>query len=348
MKKKIFTFVIPLLAAYILLAATDVKKELVFKPVWVTDLTQTAISTSSPGDAAFPFRLDELFGYMDTAGNLTYAGRVLHNAAIGENWFFNYSNSPSNLIARDADGSIVFSIDAAGYPFIRDGRLFIISPEGNGISEWDEEGNKLWERWFGSVITSIDVSNTYVLVGMLKGLVELIDREGKTLVEYIPENSRVAAVYGCAVSDTGNQLAVLSGIEPQRLTVLERREDEYKIAVSTIMDTSFRRTAFLSFSGKYLFIEGEENIYFLEPPRRWVRSIQIYGKLDSFTYRPESNLFFIVSKANGRSRLQVGMLPEQFLYETFLPGSSIFSRVTDTALYLGSGYNIMRVNLVEH
>lgn len=348
MKKKIFSLIIPLLAAYILLAATDIKKELVFKPGWVADLTRTGYENTSNESSIFPFRLGELFGYMDTEGKLIYADRILHNAALGENWFLNHSNSPGNLIARDTAGSILFNIEAAGYPVIREGRLFIISPEGNGISEWDREGNKLWERWFGSIITSFDLSASHLLVGMLKGVVELIDQEGKTLVEYIPENSRIAAVYGCAVSDSGDRFAVLSGIGPQRLTVLERREDDYKIVISTIMDTEFRRTVYLSFNGKYLFIEGNNRILFLDPTKKWVRSIPIAGRLHSLTVQQESGLFFIVSEDRGSSRFQIGMLPGYVLYETVLPGTGVFSRETADSFFLGNGYTIMKCDLVEN
>ena len=109
MKRKIFAFVIPLLAAYILLAPTVIQKELTFKPQWITDLTRAAIASAAESPESYPFRLGRLFGYISGEGELIYAEQALYNAAIGDDFFLNYSNVPNNLIARDKSGSIMFS-----------------------------------------------------------------------------------------------------------------------------------------------------------------------------------------------------------------------------------------------
>ena len=347
MKKKIVAFVIPLLAAYILLAPEGIQKELIFKPQWITDLTQAGIEPAPESTETFPFRLGGLFGYISGEGELIYAEKTLYNAAIGDQLFLNFSNVPNNLIARDTSGSILFSIDAAGYPFIQKDRIFVISPEGNGISEWDMDGNKLWERWYGSIITAVDVAQSHLLIGLLQGMVELVDLEGKTVVDYIPENSRIGAVYGCAVSSSAEQIAVLSGLDPQRLTVLERREEEYKVIQSSIMDTEFRRTVYMTYSGAYLFIEAENRIYFMEPPKKWIRVFPIHGELLALALPPGNDLFFVLSRNNGNTWVQAGKLPGSLLYQTRYPAVELFTDPKDNSLYLGGEYTIIKLSMAE-
>jgi len=338
--------IIIILILYIFLASRTIGKEYHFSPVWVRDLQKAELSAFSEKEDYIGFQLGSIFGYFSLDGDIIYLNKSLYRTALGRDIFFNYSNKPQNLVARDLEGRIQFSIDRRGYPVILRNRIFVISEEGNGISEWDREGNMLWEHWYVSLITSIDVNKENLLLGFLNGSIELIDGEGKSIYQYVPEHSRIKAVYGCALSEDSTVLALVSGIDPQRLTILENKEDTFRVIDSRITDTAFRRTMFMRFIGGYLFIEGSESINYLEVGRKDLYSVPIHGGLRAVKY-DNAGKYYIFSESEGNTWLQAIESPMYQIAETKIEGAPVFIENRDSIIFLGIGYKLMRIDLLE-
>ncbi len=347
-KRRIIVFVILLTGLYLLLAVSDVDKERTVQPAWITRLTTEKVSPGQGEDDTFSFRLNNVFGYMNSRGRLILLDRVLYGTALSGDYYINYSNVPQNLIARDRFGYIAFNIDQNGYPVIAKNRCIVVSSEANGLSEWDSDGTKIWQRWFGSTITSLEVQKEYITVGFLDGTLKLINREGDIAFSYIPENSRIGVIYGCALSPGGKRLALISGLGPQRLTILEAKEDTYKVVSSRILDSNFRRALFIRFYGDYLFFEGDSKLYRMEVGRKAVQEVPFDGTFSGMEYDPVADLYYIVSRNNSINTIRVMDPSGHILIKTGLPGKGFFGSAQPNAYILGSNYNLMRINLVEN
>jgi len=115
----------------------------------------------------------------------------------------------------------------------------------------------LWQRDFSSLITAFASSDGLALFGLMDGSLVGIGKDGSELLSFSPGGSRVAGIYGCAVSPDGQMVAAISGLDKQRIVVLERRTSAYRVTYHRWLDSDFRRPVAMGFTedGRYLAYE---------------------------------------------------------------------------------------------
>ena len=134
---------------------------------------------------------------------------------------------------------------------IRD-RSFLLRQDQQGVAETDKSGKVLWSREFGALMTTPSISSTLSAWGLLDGSVQILDRDGALLHDLRPATKGVVSKYPCvyavAVSENGESVAVLYGLDPQYFLVFVRKGDMYELAHRIEMKRQVRNAQAASFS----------------------------------------------------------------------------------------------------
>jgi len=246
-----------LLILYVALFPRPLGKELLVRPMWTTVLPTVAAPSAEPGQQAPPqksviansgpvsgklreFRLGNRFGYIDGAGTIHYLDNVRYGLALGEDRFVNYPRVSPRIDVEDPSGATVISINQDGYPVYIHNRLYVLSPDQTEISEYDRNGKPLWQKQLGGIITAVAAGTKLTVIGLLDGSFEAVNQTGKAVFRDEPAGSSVPIILGIAVSDAEDHIAVVSGLNPQMLTIYERSGDQYIASQSRRLLTDFR------------------------------------------------------------------------------------------------------------
>jgi hypothetical protein len=247
---------------YFFLCAVPLPKELVLEPRWSTNLPVPGAPSATGSDLGatqplIPFTLGSSFGYFSPQGKVAFSAAMPFGLAISEAGYVAYDQIPTSLSLRSPLGIETAKTSEAGYPFYSGKRLFIMRPGQNSVAELGNDGRVLWQRDFPSLITAFSSSDDLAVFGLMDGSLVGLGKNGSELLSFAPGGSRIAGIYGCAVSPDGQMVAAISGLDKQRLIVLERRTSAYRVTYHRWLDSDFRRPVSMGFTedGRYLAYE---------------------------------------------------------------------------------------------
>ncbi len=329
---------------YILVFSRPADHELLVSPQWSLDVDDASIS---PEDGeAIPFRLSGLVGYFTEEGELLFREAVLHDAAVFSDRFVNYSSVSQTAVVRDPHGRVVLSISESGYPLGLGERLFVLHPDGAGLSEWGPEGEALWSRKLPSIITDVAADTGLVAIGLLSGEVLLLDATGQEVAQYRTLGSRIPVVLGVALNEQTGRIAALAGVDPQRLIFLDIRDDQLIPGVQGELPSDFRRPAFVKFlpGGELLAVEGRLGVSLVSPEsgRRWMVSGE--GMLSGFAAAAEG-LVLVATTRDDSQEIRAVLPPERLVFSLDAGSGEVSLDVEGWVCYLGIRDHILAVAL---
>ena len=341
------TFIVVLL--YIVLFPRNLGKELLTVPVWSVSLGSAKVQAEEgPAKTALAFRLGKYYGTVRPDGTLLFRDTVDYDVALGDSFFLNYSAVPRNLVATDQRGKFLGNIGGSGYPFARKGRLFVISVDRFGLSEWSLNGDLLWERRFGAFITAVDASKDLAVVGFLNGNVLVLGEKGRELFQTAPAGSRYPVIYQAGISGDDRFVGIISGLEPQKLTIYEKMQKNFRAVTILDLKGNQRRTVKGLFAdgSPYFLCEQAGSVEIVDPLSRNKSSIPFAGSLVILGDEPLGGLFSAISENEatyeGLSFLSSGNV---ILRYRFLKNSSFYFRQTREFLLFGVGDKLFRVDV---
>lgn len=337
-----------LVLAYVILLGRPVYEEISLEPGWSADMVSGS-SGSFPVDSAdfIPFKFSGHFGYYLPSGKIPYNDEILYDTAIDEKGFINFSSINKNLILRSPDGSVTGMVEAVGYPFFSATRRFIISNDETSLTEVDVNGNILWSYNFGSLITDISASGSFVAAGTLNSGLKVLDNGGNEVFGYKPDYSRVNVIYGTAVSGDDNSILLISGIDPQMVILFSRKNSGYRIVYSKKLDEELRYQRRCGFSddGLYAYFDNSSSISILDIKRKIIRSIPMDGILRAVVFEGDDELVYTASEIEGRVEFS-GFLPKGIRIFSFqLNGDAPYLWKDRSGIYVGLDNNLMKLNL---
>ncbi len=355
-RKTVILFIIVFAFLYLFFFPPFLGKELVFNPVWIKDLTSMKLGRSSfelpveNDDAGriIPFTSDHLFGYLSTAGEVLYLDRALYHTTVSQERFVNSSNVPSNLVVRDREGSIDYSIDTNGYAVFAENRLFVFSPNRNSIAEYDDRGALRWRRELLAPITCIDFTENTCIIGNLSGEVMVFNIDGEKVFSFTPTGSKIEVIYGCTMTRDEQFVAVIAGLHPQRFIVLEHRGDSYKPIYTEILETELRREAamHISDSGDIVYFEGGKHPRVFFNGEKFSEPINSAGRLIAVSENKEYMLHFLTLEHNDGCRIAVFDPQKRKLVTDFhIDSSDVFLNVSKNSLFLGFQKKVVRLDM---
>ena len=294
-KKRRKISLLVLLFLYILLAPEKENYALKILPAWSSDLK---IENNIDKNTLIPFRLKKEFGYISSSGNISYINEIFYNVTQNNNYFINYSTITDNLIINRNDGSFVTNLKTDGFPFFIDERLFVVSANSKRVSEWNIDGNNLFTFENESELTSCDANKNIFIIGTVDGSVTVIDKEKKAEKLLKPELSRINAVYGIAVSDNSDFIAMITGIDPQYMIIMKKKNNKYNRFYTYQFADNLRYSRYISFfnNDRYLCFESSKIFYCFDFFSKKLNKIDLSATITNIEYISSLNFFAVTTK----------------------------------------------------
>ncbi len=344
---------------YFFVCAIPLSRELILEPAWAVSIPTGAATLGLDRPTAghgsrLSFRLKGSFGYFDEAGASIFAAPVSFGCAISDEAYVSYDRLPEYLSLRNAQGQETARISEPGYPFWGGGRLFVMHPGQVSVAEIGSDGKRLWTHDFPSVITAFDACPSMALFGLLDGSLVGLDSKGDEVLGFSPGGSRIPGIYGCAISPDGLLAAAISGLDSQRLVVLEKRSSAYRVTYHRYLDSNFRRAVDMSFTedGRFLLYEQEGRFFVYDPSKRREAVVDsaFLGDLGLFSSAREI-LVAIESGEGGRDILCASPVGKRLFTLPFNAEDSSIALSSD-AIFLGltsqgGASNMLRLDFKE-
>jgi hypothetical protein len=349
-----------LFAVYIFVAARPVPRETIMIPRWLISL-ESGYSMPLPGaqapeagdtaeaaaSGALPFRLGDHFGYADPGGTLPINRVRQRNVFLSAPYWAEYDDAPEQIEILDNAGNSLFTIDESGgvqgYPLYLDGRLFLIGREMNTLTALDGEGRPLWSYDFAAPLTCVDGAAGFVLTGSLDGAVEILDRDGRRFYFFEPGGSRISGILGCAFSQDGSRIGIISGIDDQRFLLLERYGDpargEFRVIYHEFLEDGFRRPVHISFidNDSRVIFERQGGIGVYDLRGRANRTIPLDGTVLALDAEGGGGIFFALVARPGQMELVGVRLPGTIVLRAPFRSDDAFLHRSGSRVYLGGG-----------
>ena len=329
---------------YILLFSRPAEEELLVRPLWTLDIEDASIS-SSEGELV-PFRLGSLIGYHGSDGALVFREEIIHDAALFPDRFVNYSSVSQTAVLRDPEGRVLLSINEPGYPLGVDERLYLLHPDGAGLSEWSTEGEALWSRKLPSLITDVAPGESLTALGLLSGEIFLLDQEGGESARYRTLGSRIPAVFGLDFDEGSSSIAAVVGIDPQRILFLSLSDGQLSPGIQGDLASDFRRPVFVEFLPGYnlVAVETPEGITFINPSsgRSWPLGAE--GILSGFS-ASDGELVLAATERQGLQDIRAVLPPERLVFSLSADAEAVSLDIRNWVCYLGIDDHILAVTL---
>jgi hypothetical protein len=242
-----------------------------------------------------PFRTSKRFGYVSPQGEILFLETVLDGAAVSSTGFINYSRMGEALVMRVPREQYMYTITGGGLPFFRGGKLWLLENDATGIAAIGETGDRRFSLQFGTVITSLDAGGGITAAGLLDGTLHVFDTEGTLLWKQGSDDGENGVVYGVAVSPDGTRIAVVRGLDPQRVVLYSVAEGEMVKEYEGRFEQALRREVYTAFSagGELLFAETSEGAWFRSLASQRERKIRTEGMITDYLLPSSQSPLFI-------------------------------------------------------
>ncbi|MDR1179600.1 MAG: hypothetical protein LBK44_03780 [Spirochaetales bacterium] len=288
---------------YVIIFPVSTGKELFLLPEWSADVSREAGGADvSGGDGeAFPFTLSGYLGYAAEGGELLFREELSYGAAVGPDFFVNYPAFPLNLLIRDRQGDFLGNTDS-GYPFIRNEKLFLLSPDGYGLSHIDERGAVRWEKKFSSLITVADAGEEKTVVGFLDGKTVVLGTDGGVEYETAVMKDGPALTLQTGIASDGLHFTEIGGIRQQRLRLFMKQEQGYAAVFQADLTGSYRRAPAARYFSKpdYFIFEQPGGAGFFEVEKRNLFFVSLPGRLLALAGKRPCGLFLFLTEEEDR------------------------------------------------
>ena len=276
--------------------------------------------------------------------------RIGRNFAAGSNWLAAVSEN-NYLQLEYTDKPRIIKTRILGMPVARGGNLFVYDYFSGQIQLVDRENGQIsWSREYISPVTVLDHKAGHSLIAFLNGYLVLLDQAGKTILEYELAGSQVNPIYGATLSEDSSRIALLGGMNPQRLLYMKRNRQEVNILEDYPVKTMHRGPALILFvrKGAYsqeILYAGVEQVN--NYSRSNVNSIGMAGQpiawIDKLPGKALALMHsFRSSSPDKRVSLNILTKNNQKLFRSELPSESLVLSSMDSKLIL-LGSSILEV-----
>jgi hypothetical protein len=154
-------------------------------------------------------------------------------------------------------------------------------------------------------------------------------------------------ILGTAVSEDRNQLAIISGIDPQKLTILQQQEEGYAEGLMLELTSDFRREVQLGFAAdpRFLLFEIRDGLGVLDTRKGKMSEFLIPGVVQSLD--GDSNFQVAALRRTEGSQLLIFRPLESVLLSRRLAAEQIYVKVLGDSLILGMDGVLLRADLME-
>lgn len=338
------------LVLYILFAANPLGQELQLAPEWTINIKdrQFFLEEGATAQVQIPFKMGQNMGYFTPEGKLTLLETFPFRATISSTYRAPYSQNSSVIPFYSFDSNTpVGEIHGSGFPFFTENGFFLFGVGGGAIAQYDFSGNKLWNYENYVPIISFSSSPAGVALGYADGTVLVFSPTGELLQTFEPGGSTYPVILGVALSDSGQQLASVSGIDRQRFVLAQEKNGLTKVVYHQYLEMDQKEPVLVQFSQdeEYVYYGSSIGIGILDCSSLENRIIKLEGKVISVKEVPSLDLVCVLTKNKvGYSVYFIegfGNLIGGFHFNA----DTSFISVKDDSLYVGKDNSISKIKI---
>ena len=248
---------------YFLISAKPLYSKLYFFPLWTLSIekeveapqkeepvTSDSKQVDESGGAKkkfYPFLIKGKFGYFTEDGELAFSLLTTEKISASSSYWCAYKNDCTKVEVYRPDGSKVCTINSAGFPYIIGEKIFLFTPGGYGVSEYDTKGSLLWHYAHTAAITAFSACKKGAVIGYSDGKLAYLDEKGEEVFNLYPGGSTHQVILGLAVSNDASFIACVCGLDKQRIMLIKIIERQYKIVRHEYLKGNLYRRLFVKF-----------------------------------------------------------------------------------------------------
>lgn len=299
-------------------------------------------------DKKIPFIYKDRAGYFSTDLKESWGMDISDGITLLSNSYINSTRGLDIIKVIDFEGETKYAIEDSGHPFSIEDRLFVISRDRKSLSEI-VHGEKKWTKVFNYIITSIDANKNSVVLGFVKGFFMVLDSEGEIFFSYEPGGSRVSIIYSVAISEDDRYVAIISGLDPQRFILYEKRETEYKPLYAINLKEEIRKSMniFITQDNNFVFIEGLYGYYIVNINTQSSIFTESNFSLQDVQYMPELDIYMVHSGAVNYHDIKLLTPDNRILLEKNFVAESVSVSTLDHSMYIVVDNSVLKLDIKD-
>jgi len=339
---------IVVILVYFFVFAEPLSAELSAVPQWRVSLSTGVAGSVVDGSRLLAYAAGDRYGYFSPDGEVAFIAEAQAGAPISDISYIAPSSGKAAAALRNTRGEEITQFTAT-LPFYASGRLFSAEGDGTAIAAYDEYGRKDWSYSFSCQLGAFSAGDKLVVGGTVDGWLEGVDADGRNVFSFAPGGSRLPVVLGVGVSRSGDWVAAVTGIDKQRLVVLGRGGNDYRVASHRYLESAFREPV------RVIVLEDDRHVLYRREDGIGVWAVDgsidvvLPVRADTFDVALDdsSGIAYMVARRGKKSEIVAFRLPATLLGRIALPDSSEFVRFSGSSAYIGGRTWLARFDFME-
>ena len=340
------------LLLYFFIATKPLYNDLYFFPLWSFPIEENVSiekTTSIEGKEAklYPFFIENKFGYFSEDGHLFSLSETYQKVSASSSYWAPYTSYSSSIPIYKSDGSLVCTINASGFPYIVEDRIYLFESGGYGVSEYNKKGELLWHYAHSAAITAFSSSKNGIAIGYSDGKIAFLNKEGSEVFNLYPGGSAYQVISGLALSSDGQFIACISGIDKQRFLLIRIMDKQYKIIKHEYLNSNLYRQAFVSFDdkGSLIIFETGDGIGLLDCYSHQLYFLDEKAPIVDIGDNVDQKLITILTKKNNECHLIIIEKPFTKIASTSFVAKDTFLLQDGKKIFIGTSNRISAVEV---
>lgn len=303
--------------------------------------------SSNKNSRVHPFLINDKFGYFTEEGQIAFSQNLKEKVSASQAYWCKYDNDCTKIDIYRPDGNKVCTINSAGFPYIVEEKIFLFTPGGYGVSEYDIQGKLLWHYAHAAAITAFSTCKKGTVLGYSDGKLAYLDEKGEEVFNLYPGGSSYQIILGLAVSKDASFIACVSGIDKQRIILISIIDRQYKIVRHEYLKGNLYRRLFVKFDEKNscAVFESYGGIGIIDCNNYDIRFLDTKDEILDVADSKKQNILTILTKNEDRCHLIFIEKPFMKLAETTFLSSDAFLLQEGNKLFLGTVDKISAIEL---
>ena len=295
----------------------------------------------------YPFFIENKFGYFNEDGNLFSLSEAYQKVSASSSYWAPYNSYSSSIPIYKSDETLACTINATGFPYIVEDRIYLFESGGYSVSEYNSKGALLWNYAHSAIITAFSSSKNGVAIGYSDGKITFLNREGNEVFNLYPGGSAYQVISGLALSNDGQFIACISGIDRQRFLLIRIMDKQYKIIKHEYLNSNLYRQAFVSFDnrGSLVIFETGDGIGFVDCYTYQLYFLDEKAPIVDIGDNVEQKLITILTKKNNECHLIVIEKPFTKIASTSFFAKDVFLLQDGKKIFIGTSERISAIEV---
>lgn len=337
--------------AYIFIFALPISEDVFFEPIHselLDEVEPSEASVSIPDEELFPFVLRSKFGYFTQSGKIVRNNPAAYYTTVSEKGYAHSDPQNTQTDVYAPDGTMLGTIPVAGFVRLDNNRAYVFEPGGNTVSCYTVAGERVWQYGHTGVITAFHSTAAGAVIGFSDGKLVYILPDGRELFGFYPGGSKYEIIFGAAISQDGTMAACVSGIEPQRVILIDTADkQQYKIIHHSYLEKPLTRRAFMSFdsAGAFLLFERADGLGIIDCGKRQTHRIKQKGTITAAYADLSPGLFTVLTHEDSQYTLSLIRQPSHVLSQTSFTAHDVFFTQKDNRLFLAMDNRLVSIDI---